>query len=63
MTDQHTCEPTWWPVNIGQSWACPDCGTNYHVAQARHMGGVADKAIRLGILNPDQLGWQAVTNG
>lgn len=53
----HTCEPRWWPKHLGQTWTC-DCGRGYHTARARDMHNeVSDKAIRLGILNPDQLGW------
>lgn len=56
----HTCEPRWWPHHLGETWRCDACGHGYHVALARDMGDeTSAKAIRLGILDPDTLGWQS----
>lgn len=56
---EHKCTPRWWPHHLGEHWRCDTCGHGFHVAYAKDMGGVSAKAIRLGILQPDQLGWQS----
>lgn len=54
----HKCTPRWWPHHLGDTWTCDECRQPWVTDRAGNMGGVSAKAIELGLLDPDTLGWR-----